>query len=117
MKAHIEMIIWPPSGNHQHYKNRRLTKEARIWQQDTHTLLLLQRLPSFKVPVSAVVWFYPPNAHAMDFDNYEKPMWDAIVRAGVIPSDSNKWLKRKRCEWGEPRRHGLMTIDLEEYVK
>ena len=115
MKAHIEMVIWPPSGNHYHYKNRVKTREARIWEENTDILLRGQRIPKFTKPVTAVVRLFPPNRRIRDGGNVTKPMWDAIVRAKILPDDSNRYIKSETIVWEEPVKNGLITIDLEEY--
>lgn len=90
------MIIelpYPPSINHSHYGNHRLTKAVRDFRSYVKTLVFIYRkkCPSdlpFRSDVRCWIELYLPDRRRRDSDNPIKPLWDALTGAGVWLDDS-----------------------------
>jgi len=73
-----------------------------------------QHLPS---PVTAQVTFVVPNRYRRDSDNYMamlKPLWDALVRWGILKDDSHKALKIAEPRW-ERGPEKKVIVELSSY--
>lgn len=63
-------------------------------------------------PVLFRAEFNPPDRRVRDLDNVIKPLWDALVHAGVMRDDSQ--VRRMEVEMGGVIKGGRSVVMLEE---
>jgi Holliday junction resolvase RusA-like endonuclease len=82
----------PPSVNHylcRRGKNTFKTQEAREWQSNAATILMLdnRRKPVYEGDVYVEVQCYTRRLKSFDADNRLKPAQDCLALAGIIKDD------------------------------
>jgi len=67
-------------------------------------------------PCSLRAVLYPPNRRALDGDNRDKALLDALRKAGVIADDNNRVLPHRDITvWPEPRGVARTEIEIREW--
>lgn len=109
------VLPWPPSVNHYYRKvgNRMLISEKgrtfrlavlSIVNAEHHTGLPLKTRQEVKAA------YYPPDRRTRDIDNYDKPLLDALRKAGVVVDDSSRQISRMEKDWCDPVPGGMVKI-------
>lgn len=93
-------------------KGRRMTQEYIAWRKECLAEMMVQRvgqtLPPW--PVSLTIRLPESNGKA-DMGNYEKGVTDALVEMGVIPDDTDRYLRRITLELGAPAGRCLVNVE------
>lgn len=118
--SYLLNLDWPPSVNH-------------IWRKFNGHIVLDKRARAFRLAVASRVAaarargelpremldedvavelvLYPPDRRRRDLDNYCKSVFDALTHAGLWRDDSQ--IKHINAVFGEPVRHGAVSLGLE----
>lgn len=75
------------------------TKRYDAWKQEAAWMIASQRPEPVSGEVSVSVRLVAPDKRHRDAGNTDKAVLDAIVRAGLIEDDSNRYVKRVSYEW------------------
>lgn len=102
-------LPFPPSTNglfahgYVNGKVRRFpTKQYKAWRRAAVIIVRSHRLKQFREPVVIKLELTPRDARPRDADNYAKPVLDALVEAGLLIDDSNRYVREVRPCWCEP---------------
>jgi Holliday junction resolvase RusA-like endonuclease len=92
-------LSWPVSTNELFVEvagRRRRVKTAKYgrWRNDAGWQLKGQHPPSFTGPVSITVELCSPTGRSYDLDNRLKSVLDLLKEHGVIPDDSDRYVRR-----------------------
>lgn len=99
----IIYLPWPPSTNALYRAVSRggrtvsniMSKAYREWRQKAAAeIQLLKPLPAYTGRVDLWITLHPPTERAYDGDNRLKALIDALVDAGIIMGDSNRYIRR-----------------------
>ena len=106
------IIPYPPkSGNHQTGRcGARTFTKPEIVAYRAAVLVACRGVKAthrLKGRVDVYLRSCPPDARARDHDNAEKVIYDALVAAGVIASDSNKVCRCNNWRWMEAGEDGI----------
>ena len=96
-----------------HY--RELHKEKQVWELIVRNEAKLQGLKPMQ-EVNIVAWFHFKDKRDHDPDNYAaclKPIMDGLVKAGIIPDDSFKYVKDLRIREGKFEKRAYITLEME----
>lgn len=97
---------------HSTVRNRRVKSRAyRLWIEECSLDLLRQRVKPFQTPVRIAI-FLPKNSR-LDATNSVKPIEDLLVRCGLIPDDSKRFVVGTSADHSE---EPLTTIRVTESV-
>ena len=120
-------LPYPPlSGN-----NANKVGQGRIYKTDAakgfelavKSVIVNSRFASIKVDYQIIVTYdvWPPDKRERDSDNVEKPTKDAITKAGLWSTDSNKLIRESRFRWHdrneEEAPHGLVVLTIKTFDK
>ena len=75
------------------------TKRYETWKAEAAWMIASQKPTPIKGEVSVSVRLVAPDKRHRDAGNTDKAVLDAIVRAGLIEDDSNRFVKRVSYEW------------------
>lgn len=111
-------LPWPPTANRRLIpaRGRWVTApEYRAWQKLAELELLFQvrGLMMDIPPLAVTIEAHPPDNRRRDLGNLEKPVVDALVRAGVIPGDHMSDLSRITLVARPMTPHGLIVVRIE----
>jgi crossover junction endodeoxyribonuclease RusA len=96
-------LPFPPSVNTywRSVKGRNiLSKKAREYQNVCAAMLL--GTTTIKGSVFLSITLVPPDNRHRDSDNYNKALFDVLVKNGVIEGDSNRFVRGHMVVWNEP---------------
>lgn len=83
-------------------KGRVPTKRYLAWQEASLWTIKAQRPRRIDGPVSVYVRLVAPDRRRRDIGNHcDKAVLDVLVKAGVLPDDSGRYVRRVTYEWGE----------------
>jgi len=96
----------PPSsnnlfGNRKDGQGRYRTRAYEDWIVHAGYALNRARVPTINGPVKITMSFPEPKGRA-DLDGKPKAVDDLLVRHGILPDDSNKYIRELRLKWCEP---------------
>lgn len=97
-------LTWPPSQNAlwRAFRGRTiLSKVGREWY--AYASEQLENAPKVKGPVHILVELRPPNKRRFDPDNKVKPLFDALVKSGIIEDDTYTIIPRFEVSVSEPQ--------------
>lgn len=103
-------LAWPPSGNHsvQHAQGgHHLTRETIAYRQGVADACA--RHAPIAGRYCLRVHLSPPDKRARDIDNALKNLFDALVKARYLPSDSMQFMRELRVTVDDERR-GRVTV-------
>lgn len=116
---------FPPSTNtywrHIGIDKTVISKEGRAYQNRVYLFTMMQRKAIADRPLKRrlelVLSFYPADRVNRDIDNYEKALFDAMVKAGILVNDGQ--IKRVEKEMfappaSEKRDEGTVEIVIRE---
>lgn len=90
-------IPMPPSLNNAFVnvagKGRVRSKAYNAWAEEAGWMIKARKNGTVLGPVSVLIDIRPQNNRAFDLDNRMKPCLDILVDCGVLPDDSNKFVK------------------------
>lgn len=95
----------PPSVNAMFGNNagpgrgRFATKQYKAWKDEALACVLEQGRKAFSKPVTIAIQLCDPRRRS-DVDNRIKPVLDLLVSTGIIPDDSNKFVRGVSACWG-----------------
>jgi Holliday junction resolvase RusA-like endonuclease len=89
----------------------------RSWFKEASEEMMLQRVgQTVPKPPVAVSIQLPDSKGKADLGNYEKAVCDCLVSMGVLPDDSDKYVKRITLQLGAPAGRCLVTVEHMEAV-
>ena len=80
------------------------TKAYKAWRREAIIRIRSHRLPQFKEPVVIKLALTPRDARRRDASNYVKAVEDALVEAGLLADDDQRYVKSTIPYWCEPSR-------------
>lgn len=90
-------VPMPPSLNNAFInvagKGRVRSKAYRAWAEEAGWMVKAKRNGTIEIPVSVAIELCPRTRRSYDIDNRGKPCLDLLVSCGVLPDDSNKFIK------------------------
>ena len=89
------------------------TARYKAWTEEALWTIRAQKPRKYDGEVSIAVALVAPDKRHRDAGNLDKAICDALVKAGVIKDDSNRYVRRLSYEWvasGEP-----VTVLINEY--
>ena len=113
-----EHCIWlpfPPSANNIWRGNGQRTYLApkyREWRAEAIVRIKACKIPKYTVPVVFKMELVPATSRPMDADNFNKPVLDALVMAGVLEDDNNQWVKAVLVWWENPAKTWGVKVTL-----
>lgn len=115
----LELPYPPGTGNHsvRHVRGRHyLTAQAKAYRGEVAVAAHRAGMAGRKLlgPLRVRYVAAPPDRRERDSDNVEKPLKDALTKAGVWASDSNKVIRSSTFEWAEPMAGGSLLVVIEE---
>ena len=111
-------LPYPPSSNSiwRAYAGRNIASASyRAWQKDALGSLLGQRWPVVTGPYAITITAERPDKRRRDVANLEKPVSDALVKAGVVRDDSDA--QRVTLQWSDkpPSKNAVVYVEIEPY--
>lgn len=88
------------------------TKIYKQWRRDAVIIIRSQRLKQFAEPVVIKLELTPGDRRARDADNYCKPVLDALVEAGLLIDDSNRYVRAVIPYWMNPHAKSGVTVSI-----
>lgn len=91
-------VPMPPSANNVFLnvagRGRVRSKAYRAWAEEAGWMVKSRMNGMVTDPISVRIELCPKNRRAYDIDNRIKPSLDLLVACGVIPDDSNKYIRQ-----------------------
>jgi crossover junction endodeoxyribonuclease RusA len=78
-----------------------LSKRGRQYQVDASAAIRAQGKPKFVGKCWLQITLFPPDLRERDSDNYNKALFDSLVKGGVIEKDSNRIVVGHSVDWAE----------------
>lgn len=109
-------LPFPPSLNNafsQTKQGRRFpAPKYKKWAIDAITLIRVAKIRPAVGQVSIKITLHPPDNRGRDADNYQKPILDALVKAGVLTDDSRPYVRGVHSVWADlaPSRHAACAV-------
>lgn len=118
MKVTIEGRL-PALNDYISAMNKNRYAGNKMKQDETERVRLhCLRVKKFKTPVYIDFVWYEPNARR-DPDNFtsmgRKFILDGLVKAGVIPDDSQKWVLGWSDDWAVDKKNPRVEVNIYEY--
>jgi Holliday junction resolvase RusA-like endonuclease len=88
------------------------TKTYKNWRREAVIRIRSQRLPQCTAPVVVKLELTPRDGRARDADNYAKPVLDALVEAGLLIDDSNRYVRAVIPYWLSPHRNSGVNVTI-----
>lgn len=85
------------------------TKRYTDWQKQAREMISEQRPGKLTGEVAIYVRLVAPDRRERDAGNCEKALLDSLTKAGIIPDDSNRYVRRLTFEWHD---HGPECVVL-----
>lgn len=95
-------LPWPPSVNTywRSFRGRNiLSEKGRNYKASAASAILLAGVRRVLGPCRLRITLYPPDDRRRDSDNYNKPIFDALVECGVIEADDSRIVRGHSVEW------------------
>lgn len=80
-------------------RGRAVTPRYREWTNEALWMVTSQKPQKFDVEVSISIGIVAPDKRPRDIDNLIKPCLDLLVKAGVIPDDNSKYVRKVSAQW------------------
>jgi len=77
------------------------TARYTAWKTEAAWMIKSQKPEPIKGQVSVSVRLVAPDKRHRDAGNNDKAVLDAVVRAGLIEDDSNRFVRRVSYEWAD----------------
>lgn len=107
--AYSFYLPFPPSTNHLYSQGivrgriRRFpSRQYKAWRREAIIRIRSQRIPQFREPVVIKLALTPRDGRRRDASNYVKPVEDALVEAGLLVDDSQRYVKSVIPYWCDP---------------
>ena len=110
----VLQLPFPPSVNNLFAnvlgRGRVPTPEYRAWKKLAAQTIQAQRPRKVLGKVEVTVTVVAPTNHRRDADNCNKACLDALVKAGLIEADDNRFVRRVIAEWADDGDPCTITI-------
>jgi Holliday junction resolvase RusA-like endonuclease len=105
----------PPSVNHYLRRSGKCTyktREAREWQSNAATILMLEnrRKPVYEGNVYVEVQCHTPRVKAIDADNRLKCAQDSVALAGIIKNDNQVMRVTAEKLWTDGKEYTVIEV-------
>ena len=107
--VHTIYLPFPPSTNNifsqgiVNGKVRRFpSRQYKSWRHEAIVRIRSQRIPTFREPVVIKLALTPRDGRRRDASNFVKPVEDALVEAGLLIDDSQRYVKSVIPYWCDP---------------
>lgn len=103
-------MTYPPSVNRLWRNTSKGTLKSghyRAWEQLAAWDIASQRVKPVRGPVTVFMACTPPDRRKRDLDNLAKPILDALVGAGVIEGDDNRYVRALHLAWADGPAAGV----------
>ena len=88
------------------------TKQYKSWRRAAEIIIRSHRLRQCREPVVVKLELTPRDARPRDADNYAKPVLDALVEAGLLIDDSNRYVRAVIPYWRSPAKDSGVTVTI-----